>query len=347
MMAYELPDQGDWVGIRMPKNDFALLSEELEPMFWAPPISDQPSAWFGHTPFAAWLIATAKPRLLVELGTYTGVSYAAFCDAVTRLGLSTRCFAIDTWQGDDQTGNYGEGIFETFSRFHDSRYSAFSTLLRSTFDHAVSKFEDASIDLLHIDGFHSYEAVKHDFETWRPKLSDQAIVLLHDSNERAPGFGVWRFWKELSGSFPSFEFMHSHGLGVLCYGKNAAPALQALCDLDDTGISLVQRRFQAVGDRWSTEFRNSLNSHEIARRDNRIIDLERQLTEQSGSFDRSLQALLDRVDGLRRSVIERENAIAEIRRSTSWRLTGPIRKIVGWMRRSPTPPDTHTLEQQP
>ena len=65
-----------------------------------------PAAWAGHIPFAFWLTATHRPSLLVELGTYTGNSYSAFTQAVQANQLDTRCFAIDTWRGDEHSGFY-------------------------------------------------------------------------------------------------------------------------------------------------------------------------------------------------------------------------------------------------
>jgi len=62
------------------------------------------SAWLEHAPFAAWLIEQARPRTVVELGTWTGFSYFVLCEAVERTGLEARCWAVDTWEGDDQTG---------------------------------------------------------------------------------------------------------------------------------------------------------------------------------------------------------------------------------------------------
>jgi hypothetical protein len=73
-----------------------LLPDALDPVFWTPDRIGVLSAWWGHVPFAHWLVAETRPGLLVELGTHTGVSYAAFCRAVAERGLSTRCVAVDT-----------------------------------------------------------------------------------------------------------------------------------------------------------------------------------------------------------------------------------------------------------
>jgi hypothetical protein len=68
------------------------------------------SAWVGHFPFAFWIIQVANPACLVELETYSGTSYAVFCQAVQTPGLKTNCYAIP-WEGDEQTGFCAEEIF--------------------------------------------------------------------------------------------------------------------------------------------------------------------------------------------------------------------------------------------
>jgi len=188
------------------------------------------SAWIEHAPFAFWIVEALRPRRLVELGTYAGFSYLAFCQAVRRAALDTACFAIDTWEGDDHSGRYGPNVLRGLRRRHDRKYGLFSRLIRSTFDDANPDFADYSIDLLHIDGLHTYEAVKHDFETWLPKLSDQAVVLFHDTNVRNADFGVFRLWEELQTRFPSFEFRHGFGLGVLGIGRALPKPLTDLFD---------------------------------------------------------------------------------------------------------------------
>ena len=122
-------------------------------MFWRPNYVAQ-SAWIEHVPFAFWLMENLKPKKFVELGTHYGVSYFAFCQATQRLGLNTRCFAVDTWKGDEHAGIYDENVFQKVKQHNESQYSDFSRLVRSAFDDALSHFEDGTIDLLHIDGLH-------------------------------------------------------------------------------------------------------------------------------------------------------------------------------------------------
>lgn len=207
------------------------------------------SAWMEHIPFAFYLIDILRPKVFVELGTFYGVSYCAFCQAVDELKLSTACHAVDTWRGDAHTGTYDTGVLDDLRRHHDPLYSAFSTLHQSTFDEAVKEFEDGTIDLLHIDGYHTYEAVKHDFETWKPKLSRQGVVIFHDTNERSGDFGVWRLLDELKGQYPCFEFKHGHGLGVVAIGEDIPPGLLPLLKAPQDEADLIREFFYELGQR--------------------------------------------------------------------------------------------------
>jgi glycosyltransferase involved in cell wall biosynthesis len=229
----------------------ALLSPALSPLFRRPTRLDVVSAWYGHIPFAHWIVGAAQPSVLIELGAHNGVSYSAFCETVLAEHLPTRCTAVDTWRGDEHAGFYDDEVFVDLQSFHAARYSSFSTLMRCTFDEALPKFADGSIDLLHIDGRHRYEDVRHDFINWLPKLSRRAVVLLHDTNVRQGDFGVWRLWEELCGQYPGFEFPHAYGLGVLAVGPEVPARVAELCALTGAAQNLVRERFATLGERWA------------------------------------------------------------------------------------------------
>lgn len=243
-----------------------LADPALAPLFWEPQRRGKPSSWWGHVPFAHWLVGAIRPRLLVELGTHHGVSYAAFCESVKRHHLSTRCAAVDTWTGDQHALAYGEAVYADLRAFHDPRYAGFSTLMRGTFDQALAAFSEGSVELLHIDGLHTYEAVRHDFETWRPKLSERAVVLFHDIEIRDRGFGVWRLWDELSEQQPHFAFRHSCGLGALAVGRDPPAAIAELCAIEGSAAGdSVRERLATIGGRWAAEAQAAEDSAQLQR----------------------------------------------------------------------------------
>ncbi len=215
----------------------SVVPGDVKPLFWSSTRPDHLSAWHGHVSFAHWLVTHLRPSVIVELGTHNGVSFAAFCNSVEKNGLVTQCYAIDSWEGDTHAGHYGNEVFEDISRFTAERYPRSAVLLRSYFDAALARFAPQSIDLLHIDGLHTYEAVLNDFSTWLPKMSKRGVVLFHDTEIQGAGFGVWRLWAELCAKYPHFTFNHSAGLGVLAVGSDIAPALSDLFDLERTGAA--------------------------------------------------------------------------------------------------------------
>ena len=187
----------------------------------------------------------ARPRRLVELGTYYGVSYMAFCQAVKALGTGTRCYAVDNWAGDDHVGALSSHVLVNLRAHHDAAYGAFSTLIQASFDDAAPRFAAQPIDLLHIDGCHWYEAVRHDFETWKPLMSDRGVVLFHDTCEHnsEQRFGVWQLWDELSRDYPSFNFTHEHGLGVLAVGENYPRGLDVFFQASPEEQAIIRGQF--------------------------------------------------------------------------------------------------------
>src|ERR1044071_4657192 len=171
-------------------------------------------AWTDHLHFAYDLIAEMKPRLFVELGVDRGESYFAFCQSVAENKTGTQCFGVDTWRGDQHVGGYDETTFAQVSDYNRENYATFSTLIRSSFDEAREDFASASIDVLHLDGLHTEEAVRHDVNSWLMKIKPGGLLLLHDVEVEAKGFGVWRIWRELEKHGRSWTFHDGPGLGV-------------------------------------------------------------------------------------------------------------------------------------
>lgn len=313
-------------------------------------------SWHRHIPFAFALLNLAKPDVYVELGTHRGDSYSAFCQGVLQQQLPTRCYAVDTWQGDEHAGEYSSEVYDDLVAWHHPRYSSFSSLLRMTFDEARAQFPDGSVDVLHIDGLHTYDAVKHDFESWLPKMSERGVVLFHDTNVRHGDFAVWQLWAEIEGQYPSFEFPFGFGLGVLAVGREVPTAVLEFLDYARHNAQEVIDFFYTQGD--AAQVRKT--THEIQRlqglldstgeqlgyamqvveqRDTTLNELHtaKHLAEQNMNstrlqFERSLSLLAEREDSLINSeqqLRDRDTQARMVLNSPLWRVRNKLMQVLG------------------
>jgi FMN phosphatase YigB (HAD superfamily) len=192
------------------------------------------SPWAGHRPFVYDLLRFLQPTRVVELGTHLGCSFFAMAQATQDSGASTELIGVDTWEGDEHAGFYEADVYERFLSGVTRHFDEVTVrLLRKTFDEALDDVEDGSVDVLHIDGFHSYDAARHDYETWKCKLAKDAVVLFHDVASSS-GYGSADYWNELAPQHPSLMFPHSFGLGVLF--PNGTESIGDLFALEDRGL---------------------------------------------------------------------------------------------------------------
>jgi len=189
-----------------------------EPKFQADKVCDMNPVWpwGGHRRFAYDLVRWMRPGRIAELGVHWGTSFFTFAQAMKDGRMKdTELIGVDTFEGEEHAGKYGSEVLDTVRRIVKSSFPKQSiTLHQMFFADALPLVEDESVDLIHIDGLHTFEAVKEDFETWLPKLAPDGVMLFHDV---APdtGYGSTDYWNQLSKQHPSFAFEHSWGLGVL------------------------------------------------------------------------------------------------------------------------------------
>jgi predicted O-methyltransferase YrrM len=162
------------------------------------------SAWTGHQSFAMWLVETMKPDTIVELGVDYG--YSTFCFAAPSIGT---VYGIDWFNGDYQTG-YRNTYSDVMSNIERGGFNNIE-IITGRFEE-VAKTWDKPIDILHIDGLHTYDNVRSDYETWTPFLRDGGIVLMHDTISFPDEVG--KLYNNIN--LPKLNLKNSAGLGIVC-----------------------------------------------------------------------------------------------------------------------------------
>lgn len=117
--------------------------------------------------------------VIAEIGSYIGASACCFGASANRKSIE-KIICIDTWNNDAMT----EGNRDTWSEFktNTSSFSDYVIPVRGFSTEVVAEVRKISpkLDLLFIDGDHSYEGVKADWEAYKKFLRPGSIVIFHD-----------------------------------------------------------------------------------------------------------------------------------------------------------------------
>jgi len=156
----------------------------------------------------ACLVKHAKGRLrLAEIGVWHGVTTRLLRQAMAQQGI---LFAIDPFL----KGRIGFSFQKIIAQTEVVKeWNGTVRWLRMTGQLAASQKEIrlAPIDFLFIDGDHSFEGIRGDWETWSPLISKGGVVALHDSRSTSErpidGAGSVRFTRSVILHDPRFTLV--------------------------------------------------------------------------------------------------------------------------------------------
>jgi predicted O-methyltransferase YrrM len=168
------------------------------------------------------LIRARKPKTVLEVGTFNGGT----------LFLFTRVAAPDATlvSLDLPFGMFGGGypewklpLYESFARAQQEvRLVRADSHTTETRERVRAIFGNRRVDFLFIDGDHTYEGVKCDFELYSPLVAEDGLIAFHDIVDGPAEYvgGVHRFWTEVREGYEYREIIDSPdqpycGIGVL------------------------------------------------------------------------------------------------------------------------------------
>lgn len=170
---------------------------------WFDPIT---SKWYSNK------IKNIKNGKIVEIGVFGGASILSTADICIQ--NNNTIYGIDPWEqminmnGEDV--EEGERLEKAQERLRAHRLNLEKIIKKLNYTHinlikglsgdpaVVDGFEDNSLDLVFIDGNHSYKGCLSDLVLWEPKLKKSGILVGHDWHLKSIRKAANEFCKEHS-----------------------------------------------------------------------------------------------------------------------------------------------------
>lgn len=136
------------------------------------------------------IINSIEGKVVVEVGVLSG---SLTSRVIRQVQSITDYYCVDPWKTYKEIGQttddrrlaaYDEAKWEDiYQRFMKGVYSKFKNkvrVLRETSLDAAKRFPLESVDVVYLDGNHSYKAIKEDIRAWLPKVKKGGIISGHD-----------------------------------------------------------------------------------------------------------------------------------------------------------------------
>ncbi len=163
-----------------------------------------------------------ETKYILEIGTANGGTLFLFSKIASR---DATIISVDLPEG-QFGGGYPSWKIPLYNSFRSHQQKLF--LIRSdshayeTLAHVKNILNGKKADFILIDGDHSYEGVKKDFEMYSTLINENGVIAFHDivpGHEKDAG-GVFKFWKEIKHSHQVKEIVkdwnqNGGGIGII------------------------------------------------------------------------------------------------------------------------------------
>jgi len=148
-------------------------------------------------------MAPRAPKTILEIGTCGGGTLYLFNtvfnpDLIISVDLPSGPFG----------GGYSEQRIALYESWGNVKLIRDDSHKPETYIKVKELLSDRKLDMLFIDGDHTYDGVKEDFRMYKEFVKKEGVIVFHDINDHAgTECQVKNFWKELRATHDSMEII--------------------------------------------------------------------------------------------------------------------------------------------